>query len=70
MSYHKVVKQYHATRSSYHIIYSTGHGSYIIGKLHKPDSPGLKFIAYDLYPLLVSFEVCKHIDTSYTRYIN
>ena len=39
-------------------------------KLHKLDSPELKFIAYHLYPLHPSLKPCEPIDTTDTRYLN
>ena len=57
-------------RGSYHILCSTGYGSDFVKKLHKPDSPELNFMAYDLYPLLPSPKPCEPIDTTDTRYLN
>ena len=36
------------------IIKTTGHGSYFVRKLHKLDSPELKFMTCILFPLLLS----------------
>ena len=47
----KVAKLYYAVRGPYQIILTTGHGSYFVRKLHRPDSPELKFMAYDLHPI-------------------
>ena len=47
-----------------------GHGSYFVRILHKPDSPELKFMAYDLYPLPPSLTPCEPVDTIDTQYLN
>ena len=41
----KVSKLCYTVRSPYHTLRSTGHGSYFVKKLHKPDNPELKFMA-------------------------
>ena len=38
--------------------------------LHKPDSPELKFMVYDLYPLPQSLTPCEPVDTIDTQYLN
>ena len=54
----------------YQIIRTTDHGSYFMRKLHRPDSPKLKLIAHDLYPLLPFLKPCEPVDTTYTQYLN
>ena len=41
----------HTVRGPYEIIHTTGYGTYLVYKLHRPDNPKLKFMAYDVYPL-------------------
>ena len=48
----------------------TGHGSYLVRKLYKPDSPELKFMATDLYPLPPSLKPREPVDSSDIRYLN
>ena len=50
-SQNKVAKFCYAVQGLYHIIRNTGHVSYYIKIINTLDSPELKFIAYDLYPL-------------------
>ena len=66
----KVAKLCYAVRGPYQIIRTTGRGSYFVHKLHKPDSPELKFMAYDSYPLPPSLKPCEPVDTTDTRYLN
>ena len=67
----KVAKLFFAVRGLYQIIRrTTGHGSYFFRKLHRPDSPELKFMAYDLYPLPPFLKPCQSVDTTDTRYLN
>ena len=66
----KVAKICYAVRGPYQIILTTGHSSYFVRKLHRPDSPELKFMAYHLYPLPSSLKPCEPADTTYTRYLN
>ena len=66
----KVAKLTYAVRGPYQIIRTTGHGSYFVRKLHRPDSPELKFMAYDLYPLPPSLKPCESIETIDKRYLN
>ena len=66
----EVAKLCYTVRGSYQIIRTTCHGSYFMRKLHTPDSPKLKFMAYDLYPLPPSLKPCEPVDTTYTRYLN
>ena len=61
---------YYTVRIIYQIICSTRYGSYIVSKLNKPDSPELKFIAYDVYPFSPLFKHYEHIDTIDFRYLN
>ena len=65
-----VTKLCYAVRGPYHILRNTNHGSYFVEKLHKPDSPELKIMAYDLYPLPYSRKSCEPIDTIDIRYLN
>ena len=46
----KVAKLCYVVRGLYHIIRNIGHSSYFVKKLHNPDSPELRFMAYNLYP--------------------
>ena len=48
----------------------TALGSYLVRKLYKPDSPELKFITIDLYPLSPSLKPCKSVDNLDIRYLN
>ena len=66
----KVAKLCYAVRGPYQIIRTTGHGSYFVQKLHRPDSPELKFMTYYLYPLPPSLKPCEPVDTTETRYLN
>ena len=66
----KVAKLCYAVRGHYQIIRTTCHGSYFVRKLHRLDSPELKFIVYDLYPLPPSLKPCELVDTTDTRYLN
>ena len=66
----KVAKLCYAVRGPYQIIRTTGHGSYFVGKLHRPDSPELKFMVYDLYPLPSSLKPCELVNTIDTMYLN
>ena len=66
----KVSKLCDTVRGPYQILCSTGYGSDFVKKLHKPDSPELNFMAYDLYPLLPSPKPCEPVDTTDTRYLN
>ena len=66
----KVAKLCYAVRGPYQIIRTTGHGSYFVRKLHRPHSPELKFMAYDLYSLPPSLKLCEPVNTTDTRYMN
>ena len=66
----KVAKLCYAVRGSYQTIRTKDHGSYFVRKLHRPDSPELKFMTYDLYPLPPSLKPCEPVDTTDTRYLN
>ena len=48
---YKVAKLSYSIRGPFQIIRTTGFGSYFTRKINKPDSPELKFMTYDLYPL-------------------
>ena len=60
----------YSVRGPYQILRITGLGSYFVRKLNKPDSPELKFMAHDLYPLPPSLKPCEPIDSTYARYLN
>ena len=60
----------YSVRDPCQIIRNTGFGSYFVRKLNKPDSPELKFMAYNLYPLPPSLNPCKPIDSNDTQYLN
>ena len=45
----KVAKLNYVARGSFQIVQGTGRGGCIVRKLHKLDSPELKFISEDLY---------------------
>ena len=66
----KVAKLSYALRGAYQIIRTTGHGSYFVRKLHRPDCPELKVMAYDLYPLPSSLKPCEPVDSTDMRYLN
>ena len=48
----------------------TGHGSYLVRKLYKPDSPELKTMATDFYSLPSSLKLCEPIDSLDIRFLN
>ena len=66
----KVAKLSYSVRGLYQIVRHTGFGSYYVRKLNKPDSPDLKFMSYDLYPLPPSLKPCELVDTTDSRYLN
>ena len=66
----KFAKLCYAVRGPYQIIRTTGHGSYFVQKLHRPDAPELKTMAYDLYPLPPALKPCEPVDSTDTRYLN
>ena len=70
LSKKRITKLCYAVRYSYQIICSTDHGSYYVQKFNKPDSPNIKFMDYDVYPLSLSHKHREHIDTTYTCYFN
>ena len=70
ISKYKVAKVSYSFRGSFQIIRSTWFGIYFVRKLNKPDSPKLKFMTYDLYPLPLSLKPCEPIDSTDTRYLN
>ena len=63
-------KLFYKVRGPYQIIHTTGHGIYFVRKLNMPNSPELKFMAYDLYLLLPSLKPCETVDTTYTQYMD
>ena len=69
-SSNKVAKLSYQVRGPFRIVTCTGQGSYHVRKLFKPDSPTLKFMAVDLYPLPPSLKPCEPVDSSDTRYLN
>ena len=70
LSKNKVAKISYSDRGPYQIVHHTGFGSYYVRKLHKPDSPELKFVAYDLYSLPPSLKPYEPVDTTDIRYLN
>ena len=50
-STNKVAKLSYQVRGPFRIVKCTSHASYLVRKLYKSDSPELKFMAIDLYPL-------------------
>ena len=70
LSKHKVAKLNYSVRGPFQIIRNTWFGSYFVQKLNKLDSPELKFMAYDLYPLSPSLKPCESVDSIDTRYLN
>ena len=70
LSKNKVAKLSYSVRGTYQILRNTGLGIYFVRKLNKPDSPELKFMAHDLYPLPPSLKPCKPIDSTDARYLN
>ena len=69
-SKNKVAKLSYSVRGPFQIIRKTGLGSHFVRKLHKPDSPELKLMAHDLYPLPPSLKPCEPVDSTDTRYLN
>ena len=67
---HKAAKLSYSVRGPFQITRSTGFGSYFVRKFNKPDSPELKFMAYNLYPLPPSFKPFEPVDSTDTRYLN
>ena len=66
-STNKVAKLSYQGRGSFHIVQCTGRGIYLVRKLYKPDSPELKLMAKDLYPLSPFLNPCEHVDSSGIR---
>ena len=66
----KVAKLSYSVRDPYQMVRHTRFGSYYVRKLYKPDSPELKFMAYDLYPLPSPLNLCKSVDTTNSRYLS
>ena len=54
---------------TFRITRSTGHGSYYVQKLKNKNSVEHKFMAEDLYPLLLSLLPCGSIDGADIRYL-
>ena len=69
-STNKVAKLSYQVQGKFRIVKCTGHGSYLVRKSYKPDSPELKFMATDLYPLPPSLKPCEPVDSSDIRYLN
>ena len=67
---HKVAKLFYVLIGPYYIIRNTGYGSYFVKKLYNTDSPEIKSIAHDLYPLLQSIKPCESIDSIDIRYLD
>ena len=65
----KFAKLSYSIRDLFQIVRNTGFGTYFVRNLNKPDSPELKFMAYDLYPLPPSLKPCEPIDSIDTRYL-
>ena len=63
-STNKVAKLSYQARGLFSIVKCTGRGSYLVRKLYKPDSPGLKFMVTDLHPLPPSLKPCEPVDCS------
>ena len=66
----KVDKLSYSVRGPYQIFRNIWLGSYFVRKLNKPDSPELKFMAHDLYPLPPFLKPCEPIDSTDARYLN
>ena len=67
----KVAKLCNAVRGPYHILRSTGHGSYFFKKLYKPDSPERKKYDIRLVPSLpLSLKPCEPVDTTNMQYLS
>ena len=69
-SKNKVAKLSYSVRGPFQIIRKTGLDSYFVRKLDKPDSPELKFMAHDIYPLPPSLKPYEPVDSTDTRYLN
>ena len=69
-STNKVAKLSYQVRGSFRIVQFTGRGSYLVRNLYRSNSPELKFMATDLYPLPHSLKPCEPIDSSDIRYLN
>ena len=67
----KVAKLSYQVRKPFRIMKSTVHGIiYLVRKLYKPDSPELRFMAIDLYPLPPSLKPCEPVDSSDIGHLN
>ena len=66
----KVANLSYQVRRPFRIVKCTSHGSYLVQKLYKPNSPELKFVATDLYPLSPSLKPCESVYSSNIRYLN
>ena len=60
---------YHV-RGPFHTFRSYRRGSCFVQKLYKLDSPELKFMAPDLYPLHLLLNSCEPVDSFDTLYLN
>ena len=63
-STNKVAKLSYQVRGPFRIVKCTGRGSYLVRNLYVLDSPELKFMATDLYPLFPFLKQCKLVDSS------
>ena len=63
-STNKVAKLSYQVRGLFRIVQCIGRGNYLVRKLYKPDSPELKLMATNLYPLPPSLNPCEHVDSS------
>ena len=66
----KVAKLNYQVRGPFRIVKCTGYDRYLVRKSYKPDSPELKCMAIDLYPLPPSLKSCEPVDSSDIRYLN
>ena len=70
ISKQKFAKLSYSVRGPFQLIRNTEFRSYFVRKLNKVDSPELKFMIYDLYPLPPSLKLCEPVDSTDTRYLN
>ena len=66
----KVAKLLYQSCGPFSIIEVSGHGSYTVQKLNKPDAPKLKFHGSNLFLLPPMVHPCEPLDTPDLRYIN
>ena len=64
VSTNKVAKLNYQVRGPFRIVKCTGHGSYLVRKSYKPDSPELKFMATYLYLPFPSLKPYEPVDSS------